>query len=58
MNKRSASIIAGGLVLALMAGIGSRELTLASTPAAVRIVVQTPAPAPAAASVAPREALD
>ena len=50
MNKRSATIIAGGLVLALMAGIGSRELTLGSTPAAVRIVVQTPAPAPQVAA--------
>ncbi len=44
MNKKSAVLIAGGLVLALMAGTVSRELTLGKTAAApVRIIVQTPA---------------
>ena len=48
MNKRSASIIAAGLVLALMAGTLSRAATLtrASQANPVKIVVQTPAAAP------------
>lgn len=51
MNKRSATIVAGGLVLALMAGTASRELTLhpAASAAPMRIVVQTTPPAPAPA---------
>jgi hypothetical protein len=55
MNKRTAMIVSGGLVLALMAGTASRELTLhpAASATPVRIVVQTtpaaPTPAPQAA---------
>ena len=54
MNKRSASIIAGALVLALMAGTASRQLTLhsAATAAPVNIVVQT-APGSSAPVAAP-----
>ena len=43
MNKRSASMVAGMLVAALMAGVVSRDLTLRA-PSPVQIVVQTPAP--------------
>jgi hypothetical protein len=46
MNRRSATVIAAGLVLALMAGTASRALTRPQSAAAtpVRIVVQTPPP--------------
>lgn len=49
MNRRSAVIVAAGLVFALTAGMVSRSMTLHQTTAAapVRIVVQT---APAAAT--------
>ena len=54
MNKKSAVVIAGGLVLALMAGTVSRELTLGKTAAVpVKIIVQTPAAAPLATAPAP-----
>ena len=45
MNRKSAAIIAAGLVFALMAGAVSRAVTLHPTNASapVRIVVQTPA---------------
>ncbi len=47
MNRRSAVIIAAGLVFALMAGTVSRVMTLhpVNAGAPVRIVVQTAAPA-------------
>lgn len=48
MDKRSASIVAGMLVAALMAGVVSRDLTL-KAPAPVQVVVQTPTVAAAAA---------
>jgi len=44
MNKRTASLLAGALVAALMAGVVSSELALRA-PAPVQIVVQTPGPA-------------
>jgi hypothetical protein len=55
MNKRSATIVAGGLVLALMGGIASRELTLhpSASAAPVRIVVQTTPAAPTVTAPAP-----
>jgi hypothetical protein len=51
MNRRSAVIVAAGLVFALMAGTVSRAVTLhpANAAAPVRIVVQTPAPTAAGA---------
>lgn len=55
MNRRSAVILAAGLVFALMAGTVSRAVTLHSPSAAapVRIVVHTPAPAAGAPMLAP-----
>jgi hypothetical protein len=49
MNKRSATVVAAGLALALVAGTASRELTLhpSASAAPVRIVVQTTPAAPA-----------
>jgi len=44
MNKRTASLLAGALVAALMAGVVSSELALRA-PAPVQIVVHTPGPA-------------
>lgn len=43
MDKRSAMLVSGGLVVALMAGTVAREVTLKGVAAAapVRIVVQT-----------------
>ena len=51
MNRRSAVIVAAGLVFALTAGMVSRSMTLHQTTAAapVRIVVQTAPPAAATA---------
>ena len=49
MDKRSASIVAGMLVAALMAGVVSRDLTL-KAPAPIQVVVQTPGTAAAAPS--------
>ena len=45
MNRRSAVILAAGLVFALMAGTVSRAATLhpARAAASIQIVVQTPA---------------
>lgn len=56
MNRRSAVIIAAGLVFALTAGAASRAATLhpVTAGAPVRIVVQTVAPATSA--VAPASA--
>ncbi len=48
MEKRSAMIIAGALVAALMAGVVSRDLTLPKA-SPVRIVAQAASPAAAAA---------
>jgi len=47
MDKKSAILVSGGLVLALVAGTVSREVSLKSVAAAtpVRVVVQTAAPA-------------
>lgn len=52
MNRKSAMIMAAGLVFVLMAGTVSRAVTLHPTSAAapIQIVVQTPA---AAAATAP-----
>ena len=57
MNLRSAMIIAGALVVALMAGTASRLATLppAAAVAPVRIVLQTAAPTAPVAPVAPVE---
>jgi len=54
MNRRSAVIVAAGLVFALTAGMVSRSMTLHPTTAAapVRIVVQTAPPAAATATAA------
>lgn len=51
MDRRSAMVIAGALVAALMAGVASRELTLSHPAPGPIQVVQTstvPAPAPTA----------
>ncbi|MGZ4136054.1 MAG: hypothetical protein ACXVPX_00620 [Actinomycetota bacterium] len=48
MDKRTAITIAAALVVAMFAGIVAHDFTL-KTPPQVRIVVQNPAPAPAAA---------
>jgi hypothetical protein len=52
MNRRSAMIMAAGLVFMLMAGTVSRAVTFHPTSAAapIQIVVQTPASAAAAAT--------
>lgn len=55
MKRRSAVVIAGMLVSALLAGVVSREATLAhQTVTALKpsaVVIQQPAPAPAPAPV-------
>ncbi len=49
MDRRSAMIIAGALVVALMAGVASRELTLSHpTPGPIQVVQTSTVPAPAA----------
>jgi hypothetical protein len=57
MNRRSAIIVSGGLVLALMAGTASRVATLHAAAAAspTRIVVQTVAPTAPATATAPAD---
>jgi hypothetical protein len=52
MDRRSAMLIAGGLVVALMAGVVSRELTLSHPAPGPIQVVQSPVgtvPSPTAA---------
>lgn len=48
MDKRTAIAIAGGLVVAMLAGMVSHEFTLRKPPP-VQIVVQNPAQQPAGA---------
>jgi len=58
MNRRSAVIIAAGLVFALASGAVSRAMTLHPVNAAapVRIVVQTAAPAVSSVATSPAPA--
>ena len=53
MNRRTASLLAGALVAALMAGVVSSQLAF-RTPAPVQIVVQTPGPAGPPLAAQPR----
>ncbi len=55
MDRRSAMIIAGALVAALMAGVVSREVTLSHPAPGPIQVVQTSVPAPGAAIPPPQE---
>jgi hypothetical protein len=49
MDRRSAMVIAGALVVALMAGVASRELTLSHpSPGPIQVVQTSTVPAPAA----------
>ena len=56
MDRRSAMIIAGALVAALMAGVVSREATLSHpAPGPIQVVQTSTVPAPGAAIPPPQE---
>jgi hypothetical protein len=54
MQKRSAMIIAGALVAALMAGFVSRDITLAQPPPTKVVVVQAAPSAPTPQTTTPQ----
>ncbi len=56
MDRRSAMIIAGALVAALMAGVVSREVSLSHpAPGPIQVVQTSTAPAPPGAAIPPPE---
>lgn len=57
MQKRSAIVIAGALVAALMAGFVSRDITLSQAPPTKVVVVQAAPSAPTPQTATPQTAI-